>query len=909
MRPAMNSTKLFFAMSSTLFASAFPCENAMAQSQQVPVESLQLWYLQPAKTGEPSASAPAVFSGFGAASGNQTTQETGQPLYRLPEGRGGGFGSLYMNEALPIGNGRLGALVFGGTARERLVLNEISLWSGDENPSGAYETMGSYETLGNVWIDFPGHDTATSYRRWLDLSNAQTSVSYSVDGTTYRRDAIASAPDGVIAVRITADQPGRLTGAVRWQDAHEAPLRSEKDALFASGSLSNGLKFCTGLAVVPTGGSLRKVDGGWEFENCDSLLLLAAAATDYAMDAGRGYRSGRDPETEVAARLAQAASKGWESIRSAHETDYRRLFDRVALDLGDSTPEQRAMPTDARRKQAIKGDPELESLLFHYARYLLISCSRPGGLPANLQGLWNDVNNPPWHSDYHTNINVQMNYWLAEVGNLAELHTPLFDLILSQLDSWRRATAASPDFRPLTTDSTPGGWAVRTSHNTMGGGGWKWDKTANVWYAHHFWEHFAFGQDREWLRQTAWPVMRELAEFWLDRLKELPDGTLVVPNGWSPEHGPTEDGVAYSQQKIWNHFTNCLDALEILGGDEALRQQLLEARGKLLGPSTGSWGQLLEWSSERAVPKFQSNDRWMKNAPAWMEQMSRQATETPKSPRSTIWRRLVPSPTNPAELAAALNAAVDGPPLWDDPALIPARTDALSILQQRASGHPVLVRWINWSLLVRSLGLEALVATEDTPLNTHRHTSHLFGVYPGRQISKSLSPEFADAALVSLIGRGDSGNVTEWAFAWRTALYARLGDAQAAHRQIGRFFGTSCPNLFGNHPPMQIDGTFGTAAGIAEMLLQSHENGIHLLPALPSQWSSGSVRGLRARGGYEVDITWKDGRLTSAELTSLSGLPVTVSYAGQSVPLSPARGERVILSASAFSNRAKPAQP
>ncbi len=861
-----------------------------------PMSPLTLWFTQAAQTGAPDGGPAAILSNFGVPSKDAPDAKppkTTDPIYRVTKGPGTGIGSLYMNEAVPIGNGQLGALVFGGTALERLVLNEISLWSGDENPGGTYATMGNYETLGNLWLQLPGHAAATGYRRQLDLDQALASVFYTVGDVHYTRELIASAPAGVIAFRLTASKPGSLTGKLAWQDAHQAPATLEADHLLAVGKLPNGLRFATGITVVPLEGQVTRGAEGIAFTNCDSLLVLAASATDYAMDHARGYRDGLDPAATVRDRLTAAAAQSWSTLKAVQLADHQKYFRRVGLQLGASSPDQRALPTDLRRNQVAAGDPEFDALLFNFGRYLLISCSRPGSLPANLQGLWNDINNPPWHSDYHTNINVQMNYWPAESANLSELHTPLFDLILSQLEHWRKATAASPDFKP-TVDNAPGvGWAVRTSHNTMGGGGWKWDKTANVWYAHHFWEHYAFNRDIAWLRATAWPLMRELAEFWIARLKTLPDGKLVVPKGWSPEHGPTEDGVAYSQQKIWNHFTNCLDALAVLGGEDDLRQRLVSARDRLAAPAIGSWGQLLEWSTEKARPVFTPDARWEKSGEAVVIRFISDAQKNPASAQAFVWsrlgeentRRLTAKPKDFAALADGLNALVAGPALITEPALAKATTPSLLQLHALKSTLPAIQRWLNWCLLVRAADLTSVINTEDTPLNTHRHTSHLFAVYPGRQISPALTPELAEAARVSLLGRGDQGNVTEWAFAWRASLFARLRDGENAHRQIARFFGTTCPNLFGNHPPMQIDGNFGITAGIAEMLLQSHAGTLDLLPALPAAWPTGSVTGLRARGDIAVDLTWATGRLTEASFLSARDARVTVALGDLRVDL------------------------
>jgi alpha-L-fucosidase 2 len=691
-----------------------------------------------------------------------------------------------MGEGLPVGNGRMGAMVFGGTAQERLQFNEDSLWTGDENPTGDYGTMGGYQAFGDVHVTLPGHEAASRYRRSLDLRDGLAEVTYRVGDTTYRREVFGSAPDQVLVMRLTADRPGAYTGALALTDMHNGRIALEAGARLTShGALANGLRYEAQLLLLHEGGTVHAADGKIEFAKCDSLTLLLACGTNYVMDVGKGWR-GPDPHAQVSRQIEAAATKSYKALKATHLKDYKTLFGRVALNLGATSAARLALPTDQRKALDIRGDdPELEALLFQYGRYLLISCSRPGSLPANLQGLWNDSNDQAWHCDYHANINIQMNYWPAEPTHLAECHLPFIDLVESQVEPWRKATQADPEYK-LPSGAPVRGWAIRTSHNIFGGMGWNWDKTANAWYCRHLWEHYAYGGDKRYLQKRAYPLLKETCEFWEDHLKALSDGRLVVPNGWSPEHGPTEDGVSYNQEIVWDLFNNYVQAADALGVDKAYRTKVAGMRDALVVPKIGRWGQLQEWMEDR-----------------------------------------------------------------------------------------------------------------DDPNDHHRHTSHLYAVYPGQQINLVRTPELAAAAKKSLLARGDTGDVREWSFAWRTALFARLHDGDNAHRQLTHLLSTDAtlPNLIGNHPPQQWDGNFGITAGIAELLLQSHEGEIALLPALPSVWSTGSVIGLRARGGFTVEMHWAGGALTSAAIHSTSGTACQVRHGGKVKALTLRPGATVHLNA------------
>jgi alpha-L-fucosidase 2 len=748
-------------------------------------------------------------------------------------------------ESSPMGNGRLGAMMFGGVDEERIVLNESSVWSGsrqDADREDACKTLpeirrlllegknpeaealmnpnftckgpgsssgsgdgqyGCYQVLGNLHLSFlPISAPITCYRRELDLNNAVTHLQFIRGGVQFQREMFVSKPAEVILLRLTADKAGQISFIAKLDRPERfATAAAGKNGLLMTGQLDNGLggkgvRYAARIRVVNEGGSVSVQGNVLNVSKADEVVLFIAAATDYHGFAGRQLD---DPAAATLNDLDRAAEKSCKSLRKAHIVDYQQYFKRVSLQLGPFDPVAASKPTPQRIKAFKDGanDLALPALYFNFGRYLLISSSRPGGLPPNLQGIWADEIHTPWTGDWHLDVNVEMNYWLAEVCNLSDLTQPLFALISSLQEPGAKTAKAYYNAR---------GWVAHVITNPWGftspgeSASWGTTTVGSAWLCQHLWDHYLFTRDRKFL-EWAYPIMKGSAQFYADLLMEEPkQHYLVVAPANSPEnHFQMADGrqsaislgTTLDAQMLRYLFGACIQSSKILGVDENFRSELIAKRARLSPTPIGSDGRVMEWPQEYAEPE----------------------------------------------------------------------------------PH-------------------------------HRHISHLWGLYPGHEITPSGTPALAKAARKTLEARGDDG--LGWSYAYRAVLWARLGDGDHAWLIVKRALspvatheirydkgGGVYPNLFDACPPFQIDGNFGVPSAIAEMLLQSQDGVVHLLPALPDAWKNGKVSGLRARAGFKVDITWQDGKMTSAIIHSDLGEPCTVNYGGKTVVFKIKKGRSI----------------
>ncbi len=720
------------------------------------------------------------------------------------------------NEALPVGNGKLGAMIFGGINEEHIQLNEETVWSrngliedridGEKYISKIRKMLfdgkiteaekltidkilsprlptgtNTYQSLGDIKIEFENYGRVQNFIRKLDIKSAIARVSYTAGKVNFTREIFSSAPDDALLMKIAADKPGQINFKLKLERSGANPHISYGDAgmVTMKEHIGNGhgVKMETRLKIQTKGGEITSDGNSFSVKNADEVILILVAATDY---------HGGNPEQLCNERLNKIKGKNYQTIRSAHIKDYQDLFNRVKLELGSSSAKYFATNERLDALKQGSADPDLIELYFQFGRYLLISSSRPGSLPANLQGIWAKGMKPPWNADYHTNINVQMNYWPAEVTNLSECHLPLFDFTEKMIPNGQKTAKTIYGSKGFVVHHTTDVWFPTSPIGSPRWGMWP---MGGAWLTLHPWEHYLYTGDKEFLEKKAWPIMKEAALFFNDFLVKDPEtGWLVSGPSMSPEntyfdtegHAVSMDmGPTMDQEIIYNLFKNTIEASKVLGKDEKLRKTLEKKLKKLAPVQIGKNGTIMEWRKD---------------------------------------------------------------------------------YEEAEPGH--------------------------------RHMSHLFALYPGTQFSFAKTPELMEASRKTLERRLSSGGGhTGWSRAWIINFYARLHNGNEAYKNIrALLIKSTLPNLFDNHPPFQIDGNFGGTAGIAEMLLQSHAGEIILLPALPDEWDKGKVEGLMARGGFQMDMEWDNGKLTRVKVLSKLGNTCNISSGEKVIKLNTEKG-------------------
>ncbi|MBT3192079.1 MAG: glycoside hydrolase family 95 protein [Verrucomicrobia bacterium] len=736
---------------------------------------------------------------------------------------------VWQKYCMPVGNGKMGAMIYGGTDRERVQFNVDSLWAGKVNPNqnrenvfpdigrirelllkgkyqeaeqlgkgvlgcaeGAQEDFGTYITVGELVIDtgIPFEET-TNYVRRLDLDRALHLVEFDYRGSRYTRSVFASYPDRCIVIHFKVEGEALQDLELSFASPNAFMSRMEKGDLVIQGEVADsGLPVDARVRVLQEGGRVEAGDKSVAVKGARSVTFLLSADTGF--DINKPALVGEANTAELQSVIDAAAAKGHAALLADHLEDYQTLYQRVSLDLGESDAAVHTMPMErrlARYKQG-KADPDLEEMLFQYGRYLLIASSRPGSMPANLQGVWNNSNKPPWAADYHININLQMNYWLAGPANLLECQLPLIDYTDLLARHGRKSAQAYYEADGWTAFHAPNLWGHTAPRYPASAGKprfWNHLPISGAWLAHNVYEHYAFEQDPAFMRDRIWPIVSGSADFLVDYLYLHPDGYYTSLMSWSSEHGKMSAG-ATCDHAIAREILQCaLELAEVLEIEDARTREWKQVMENIMPYRIGQHGQLQEWAEDR-----------------------------------------------------------------------------------------------------------------DNPDDKHRHINHLWGLHPGSQISPLSTPELAEAANVTMAHRGDGA--TGWSLGWKLNFWSRLRNPDKAYLLIQNLLrGKIYPNLFDTHPPFQIDGNFGYTAGVCELLLQSQEKDaagrpvLDILPTLPRAWPTGQVRGLRARGGFEVDLSWKDMQLETLKVRSLNGRDFGLRVNGRLQTHSLPKGERLEL--------------